>query len=258
MKENKIHFQQQRAQKLEELGSYLRQCRTQQSLSLEEVTAITRIPTRLLYAIEEGRLEDLPEPVYIQGFIKIFAEVLGLNGAELASAFPTGTSIEYEKNSWRRLPAAQLRPLHLYLIYIFVVICAVSSLSLLVRGSAVRVVSREEYLQPTANSAELTNSQTQLGASESFFANSPSQNKPVQVDVTLQERSWIRVVADGKTEFEDILPEGTQRTWVAEEQLIIRAGNAGGVLIEFNDNISKRMGAPGAVEELTFAANPRS
>ncbi|NEO32136.1 MAG: helix-turn-helix domain-containing protein [Symploca sp. SIO3C6] len=258
MKENKIHFQQEQANKLEELGSYLRQCRTQQSLSLEEVTALTRIPARLLHAIEEGRLEDLPEPVYIQGFIKIFAEALGLNGAELASAFPTGITLEYKKNSWRRLPAAQLRPLHLYLIYIFVVICAVSGLSLLVRRSAVRVVTREDYLQQTANFVELSNLQQQLETVEPVFNNSPSQNKPVQVDVTLQERSWIRVVADGKTEFEDILPEGTQRTWVAEEKLIIRAGNAGGVLVEFNDNISKRMGAPGAVEELTFAANPRS
>jgi hypothetical protein len=82
--------------------------------------------------------------------------------------------------------------------------------------------------------------------------------KPVQVGVTLKSQSWIRVVADGKTEFEGVLPEGTQRTWVADKTLIVRAGNAGGVLVEFNDQTAKQMGAPGEVQEVTFAANPSS
>jgi hypothetical protein len=37
---------------------------------------------------------------------------------------------------WRHLPASQLRPIHLYLVYVFLVIGAVSGLSLLVRRSA--------------------------------------------------------------------------------------------------------------------------
>jgi hypothetical protein len=55
-----------------------------------------------------------------------------------------------------------------------------------------------------------------------------------------------------------VLPEGTQRIWVAEQKLIVRAGNAGGVLVEFNDETAKEMGAPGQVQEVTFAANTRS
>ena len=82
--------------------------------------------------------------------------------------------------------------------------------------------------------------------------------KPVQVRVTLKAQSWLRIVADGKTEFEGTLPEGTKRTWVADKRLVVRAGNAGGVLVEFNNESAKQMGAPYEVQEISFAANPNS
>jgi cytoskeletal protein RodZ len=93
MKENKLHSQQEQIEKLEELGSRLRQCRTAQSLPIEEVAARTRIQARLLNAIEEGRLDQLPEPVYIKGFIKQFAEAVGLNGVEFCQYISYGIKL---------------------------------------------------------------------------------------------------------------------------------------------------------------------
>jgi hypothetical protein len=42
-------------------------------------------------------------------------------------------------------------------------------------------------------------------------------------------------VADGQTQFQGILPEGTKRTWEAKQELFVKAGNAGGVLMAVND-----------------------
>lgn len=262
MKENKRHFQQEQVEKLEELGSRLRQFRTEQSIPLEEVAAQTRIQARLLNAIEEGRLDELPEPIYIKGFIKRFAEALGLNGAEFASAFPAGSSLHFVKPPWRHLPAAQLRPIHLYLLYVCLVIGAVSGLSYLVRRSAIEVVTKDPTPQlPAPKSSTPTKSQQKIQPIAPMVTEVTQRSKdgkPVQVRVTLKSQSWIRVVADGKTEFEDVLPEGTQRTWAADKSLLVRAGNAGGVLVEFNNESAKQMGAPGEVQELTFAAKPNS
>lgn len=262
MKENTRHFHQEQIEKLEEIGARLRQCRIEQSISLEEVATQTRIQARLLQAIEDGRLDQLPEPVYIQGFIRRFAEALGLNGAELADAFPVGSGILFMKPRWQYLPAAQLRPLHLYLLYIVLVISSVSGLSYILNRSAVQVIEVDKNPAaqqfPTPNPTTPTPPKQSLGANSTAEVSHASQNgKPVQVGVTLKAQSWIRVVVDGKTEFEGVLPEGTQRTWMADQQLIVRAGNAGGVLVEFNDQSAKQMGAPGAVEEMTFAANPQ-
>ncbi|MCA1991242.1 MAG: DUF4115 domain-containing protein [Coleofasciculus sp. S288] len=265
MKENKLHFQQEQVEKLEELGSRLRQFRTEQSIPLEEVAAQTRIQTRLLNAIEEGRLDELPEPVYIKGFIKRFAEALGLNGAEFASAFPTGAGIQFVRPSWRHLPAAQLRPIHLYLLYIVLVISAVSGLSVLVNRAAEPVYKARIYplpqqpLLPASNPPAQNQQQKSEDTKSAKVVQFNQNGKQLQVGVTFKAQSWIRVVADGKTEFEGVLPEGTQRIWVADEKLIVRAGNAGGVLVEFNEEKAKEMGAPGEVQEVTFAAaNPKS
>jgi cytoskeletal protein RodZ len=264
MKDNKLPFHQEQIQKLEELGARLRQCRTDQAIPLEDVAAQTRIQARLLNAIEEGRLDQLPEPVYIQGFIKRFAEALGLNGTEFARAFPTGSGIHFVRPAWRHLPAAQLRPIHLYIVYIALVIGAVNGLSYLVSRSAVQVIKVENSQQqaqplPAPKNSDTKNPQQQLQPTTLAEVTQVSQDgKPVQVGVTLKAQSWIRVVADGKTEFEGVLPEGTQRRWVANQKLTVRAGNAGGVLVEFNDQKAKQMGAPGEVQELTFATNPNS
>lgn len=260
MKENKLHFHQEQLKTLEELGARLRECRTEQSIPLEEVAAQTRIQARLLNAIEEGKIEQLPEPVYIKGFIKRFAEALGLNGAEFASPFPTGGGLQFVKPTWRHLPAAQLRPIHLYLLYVLLVIGAVNGLSFLVRRSAIQAVSVEDYQSP----AQQLPPPSSLGiqklepAKPNHETQHTKDGKPVQVGITLKSQSWIRIVADGKTEFEGVLPEGTQRTWGADEKLIVRAGNAGGVLVEFNDQKAKQMGEPGKVEEATFAATKKS
>lgn len=266
MKEKKLHFQQEQVEILEELGARLRQCRNAQDLPLEEVAARTKIQTRLLNAIEEGRLDQLPEPVYIKGFIKQFAEALGLNGSEFASSFPTGSGLPLlRRHSWKHTPTAQLRPIHLYGLYVLLVIGAVNGLSFLVRRSAIPVAYRNDYpqqqfqqLPPVNTLPGMNNEQKSGGDKVKEVSQRDSTGKSVQVGVTLKAQSWIRVVVDGRLEFEGVLPEGTQRTWAADEKLSVRAGNAGGVMVEFNNKNAQQMGAPGEVQEVTFAANPKS
>ncbi|MBD2740488.1 RodZ domain-containing protein [Coleofasciculus sp. FACHB-1120] len=260
MKENPLHLQQQQIEKLKELGSRLRQVREEQSMSLEEVGDRTRIQVRLLKAIEEGRREILPEPVYIQGFIKRYADALGLDGVEYSDTFPSGPIFQLIKPTWRYLPSPQLRPIHLYLMYVFLVIGAVNGLSYVVNRPALEVgkgeTNQRSPSQPS-NKAD-TDSPEKLGpfTPAVFSSNTNQPGKPVRVGVTVKTPSWVRVVVDGKTQFEGLLPQGTQRTWVAQETLIVKAGNAGGILVAFNDEKAKKLGAPGKVREVTFAANP--
>ncbi len=273
---------QQRAEKLYEIGAQLNQFRQEKSLSLEQIAIKTRISKRYLKAIEQGNLDQLPEPVYVQGFIKRFADTLGLNGTKFASAFPTGNSLQPIKPSWRDLPAAQLRPIHLYLLYILLIFSAVSGLSYKLslpvqnatpEGGSKTTATQQANPQDRSPSAQQTQArpsnsaaQSSSGATENGTAQvtvdvadeqngMPYGNKPVRVDVELSAQSWIQIVVDGKTEFEGVLPEGTQRHWEANENLVLRAGNAGGVLVTFNDSQTEQLGAPGAVKEVKFEAD---
>lgn len=79
----------------------------------------------------------------------------------------------------------------------------------------------------------------------------------VRVGLTVTDQSWVRVVADGKEAFEGVLTEGMTRSWNANKQLVVKAGNAGGIMVSFNDGKAKPLGAPGTVQEVAFPPNPQ-
>lgn len=251
-------LRQEQLESLTQVGDYLRQIREHYALSLDEIAARTMIQARLLRAIEEGKLEKLPEPIYIQGFIKLYADALGLDGNQFADAFPTERQMHIAQSSWKDSPAAQLRPLHLYLAYVVLIMASVSLLSHIVNRSnppANSVASPALNSQQLATTNEATPKPATSSASPSPTRPSarPDPNHPVQINVQLTAQSWMRVTIDGETEFEGVLPEGTERSWQAKSQLTVRAGNAGGVLLAYNQGEAERMGAPGAVEEKTFS-----
>jgi cytoskeletal protein RodZ len=256
-----LSVEQQRAEKLAEIGGQLWASRQEQGLSLEEVVALTRIPKRLLQAIEEGNLEELPEPVYIQGLIRQFADALGFNGVELSSTFPIAYQQVSSQPAWTNKPIKQLRPLHLYVLYIFVIVCSVSGLSQLLNDSALQASNSPSQTKAEKDSLIQVKQTPAKPVSEikpySNTVMSTSNSQAVQIGVTLKASSWIRVVADGKTEFEGTLPQGTHRTWKAQEQLTVKTNNAGGVLMSVNQQQPKEMGELGKVEEIEIAAKPR-
>ncbi len=80
-------FSPQQVAQLTEIGSSLQQRRLQFSLPLEHVATKTRIRLGILKAIEESKLELLPEAIYLRGFIRIYGDFLEMDGIALASAF---------------------------------------------------------------------------------------------------------------------------------------------------------------------------
>lgn len=72
---------------LRELGNYLRQTRESRNMTLSEVVETTKIRSRYLQAIEEGDLSIMPGIVYARGFIRSYADFLGLDGAKLTAQY---------------------------------------------------------------------------------------------------------------------------------------------------------------------------
>lgn len=253
-----ISVEQQRAEKLTEMGAQLWALRQEKGFSLEEMVALTRIPRRLLQAIEEGNLNDLPEPVYIQGLIRQFADALGFNGVEFARQFPVNFQPVHSPAATIKpsISMGLLRPIHLYGLYVVLIICAVSSLSNVLNNTALKANGSD----PQQNNQEAliktkpTRSQPATTLPVSDNLTEQKDNQSVQIGVTLKASSWIRVVADGKTQFEGILPEGTHRVWKAQEQLTVKTNNAGGVLMSVNQQAAKEMGELGEEEEIKIAA----
>jgi cytoskeletal protein RodZ len=265
-KEN-LHLDQQeeRAVKLQELGSWLRQIRQDKGFSIEEISTKIKIRACVLRALEEGNLEKLPEAVYVQGLLYRYADFLGENGREIAQKFPVDDcNWLFTKRFWLQLPIPQLRPIHLYIFYIVLVTFSVQGLSSFVTRSTsdsdpIKTSSEIQTPSPLQGNGTTARQQQQARPmpaaaqpSSRQAANSSQQEPPIRVGLIFKEKSWIRIEVDGQTEFEGTLPEGTKRTWEAQQEVVIRAGNAGGVLVAFNGEDAKPMGQPWAVKEVTF------
>jgi cytoskeleton protein RodZ len=60
------------------VGSYLRNLRERQGVSLEELARVTRVLYRHLEALEADDLPALPAPVFTKGFIRAYCQMLGV------------------------------------------------------------------------------------------------------------------------------------------------------------------------------------
>ena len=87
---------------------------------------------------------------------------------------------------------------------------------------------------------------------------SPPPKVPLSAEVTIEQATWVRVIADGKKVHEGNLQPGTKRTWTAQKSLNIRSGNAGAVKISLNDNPAQLMGKADQIGEITLTAPPLS
>ncbi|AFZ04021.1 helix-turn-helix domain-containing protein [Calothrix sp. PCC 6303] len=254
-----LSFDEQRVEKIVEIGSKFRNLRQEYGFDIDQVVAYTKIPRRLVQAIEEGDLSNLPEPIYIQGLIKLYADALGLDGNELSSSFPTERNDSQPLSKLKTTVFGQLRPNHLYVLYIGLIICSVSGLSQVLNVAKFQGNNGEEKNQQKEALVKPTQVKPNLDLQTINNQLSPDTVEDnVQVGVTLKDSSWIRVEVDGKTEFEGTLPQGTQRIWKAQDHLTLKAGNAGGVLLSVNKKQAKPLGEIGKTKELTIAANMRS
>lgn len=83
------------------VGQILQETRQYKKLTLQQVSDGTRIKISFLSAIEKGEYDKLPSPSYAQGFVKNYAEFLGIPGRKIIPLFKR----EFDaNNAYRVLP----------------------------------------------------------------------------------------------------------------------------------------------------------
>ena len=112
-----------------EIGGSLREARLKRGLSPADVQRAIRIRDRYLQALEEERWELLPGDAYVKGFLRTYADFLGLDGSLYVDeynsryAHPDEPTLVPERFERRRRPGGGglLRPLVLVAVVVAVV-----------------------------------------------------------------------------------------------------------------------------------------
>jgi cytoskeletal protein RodZ len=63
-----------------EIGTSLREARLRQGFDFPEIEQATKVRVRYLRAIEDEDFDALPAPTYVKGFMRTYADFLGLDG----------------------------------------------------------------------------------------------------------------------------------------------------------------------------------
>ena len=68
-------------------GERLRHFRIRGGMEIEDIARVTKISPTYLRFIEEERFADLPDSVYVRGFVTAYANCVGLEGKDVAASY---------------------------------------------------------------------------------------------------------------------------------------------------------------------------
>lgn len=112
---------------IENFGSYIKHERELRGVPLEEISRITKIHIRFLEALEDNRFDELPGEVFIKGYIRSYANIIGSDVDEMLNS--------YEESIGNKLiekgPNSQSKSTNTAKKYIGFVIAGLSILALL-------------------------------------------------------------------------------------------------------------------------------
>ncbi|WP_330204596.1 helix-turn-helix domain-containing protein [Cyanobacterium sp. Dongsha4] len=251
-----------RKTKLEEIGQILKQKRLDLDYSKELISNQVHIPITTINAIENADLTHLPEPVFIKQIIKKYANYLKINGEELSNNFPLENNQKVQKKHLKKSSNfkfnIQLSPKYLYLIYLFLILFSIKSLSNILEFREFQETKLPQTKIVETDSTKQNKQPQAIPAVEKKEEPVKSEPEELNLKLTVKQDAWVRIIVDGKPVYEGILNQGTEKEWIAKEKLTIRTGNAGGVMISLNEQKAKELGKLGQVEEVTFELPKRS
>lgn len=87
-------FRKKRINSADKVGEVLRTTREEKRQTLAQVSATIHVREDNLHRLEEGYYQDLPADVYVKGFLRSYAEYLGLNVSKILRMYSKERGIQ--------------------------------------------------------------------------------------------------------------------------------------------------------------------
>lgn len=240
-------------------------------VSLEEVSAATRISTRFLEAIENEQWDQLPGGVFNRGFIRSIARFLGLDEDGLVAEYALETKGEAEKphlaaptpeipRDWRPVivtvvvAVALLGGLVAYFEYRSKIVARLHRHAPAVSGTASGSTSAAVSVQPTAtdpNKGRLPAS-GEPHAPVTAGRNGSQTSAPLLLKLEAGKPAQVKVTGDGQTLFDGPVKANDVKQFNASEKFEIQSSDSSAVLLELNGEAVPPIGAPGQPGSITL------
>ena len=107
---------------IEDFGAHLKSERELRGVTIDEVASKTKIHARYLHALENNQFEKLPGKVFINGFIRSMAKVIGADENELLSAYSDIIEQSPNEDKYLSTPTKEKPKININFILILILI----------------------------------------------------------------------------------------------------------------------------------------
>ena len=251
-------------------GEELRRERLIRDVSLEEISAATKISVRLLTALESSDVSKLPAPVFTRGFIRAYSKHLGLDPDEMVNAYLADLAPHKAGGAAKkgRLRSRFLRGRRAAAGTIVVSVAAILILLGLIASPQRRSVAATPIAQRPMAPVNFKNVSESPGPSpaiqeehprlEPAPAADPKTASGVSMVLEFDQDSWTEVTsADGRPIFSGLSRRGTSQRFDSADGFRLTLGNAGGVRVTIDGRPLEPLGSAGqVVRNLPLPARP--
>ena len=269
-------------------GENLRREREMRGITLEEISAATKISVRFLSSIENEDFSSLPGGIFNRGFVRAYARYLGLDEDPILEEYQLAAKARPEVDlSHFSPPKAHSYHDRRSRRTLWAVMIAIGLLAIGI--SLWRYAHRTVEVPPLANNAT-QGTKSRAGRPQSAPATSasssaspvgsgvqqaktvppggvlaatstttpaapklppvPDTDGKLVLQIATTESSWVAIDADGKSVMQGVMAANTVKTFEADTNFDVLTGNAQGVTLTLNGQTMKALGREGEVKQI--------
>jgi cytoskeleton protein RodZ len=268
-------------------GDSLKREREMRGVSLDEISAATRIATRFLQAIENEQWDQLPGGVFNRGFVRAVARYLGLDEENIVAEYALAVGDRPSVPVWTGSPPAVTseQPWAAWIIAGIIVIALIAGGWFAARriyawraarraaqNAAVTAApspaapetpanpvpaaaSSDSTVNPVATSetpsGKVDSSPVTNATSPAASIATPTIPGRLELKIEAGKKTKVTVDADSNRVFNGTMKAGEDHTFTAKDRFQISARDAGALLLELNGKTLAPIGPPGHAGKVT-------
>ncbi len=216
-------------------------------VSLDEISAATRISTRFLEAIEKDQWDQLPGGVFNRGFIRSIARFLGLDEDSLVAEYALGNA------SSTHLLVAARRP-HKMPRNWRPAAAAAWAIALIVAGGVVGYRRYGAGIGARLHARYLGSPNGSLVPASLPLASDPAP-AGLALKLRADKAAGVKVIADGKVVFDGRVKPDDVKQFDAQDTFEITSSESSALSLELNGRSVPPMTLPGHPGSVTLTRN---
>lgn len=227
-------------------GEEIRRERELRGISLREISDATKINLRFLEALEKDDFEHLPGGQFNKGFIRAYANYIGVDAEKMVNSYLLELSKQEEAKkpitpivparaekkgkNWQLMAALIAIAVSVAVIIIFLVIFFMS------RSAKENQVEGPQTMKEIVEKSNKKAEQETVGeiAEAKPLSQALQENQPITLMVEVKRRASIRAECDGRELINKTLSRGEKRTLICDNELLLSLSDREAFQISLN------------------------